>query len=159
MNRARRVFVDRTHMRIGAWLRHVVFDASRQRRASEIVAWANAIAALGIGALVFALFRSWPLAAVVPVVAFVMLRAALMYRHTVWIAASFGTLAVAGVGGGLAWLFGHVFEIEAAPPIAALLGAALSAIAPSWAYARLAQRRLEGVRDSLLSPAPSSGNP
>ena len=72
---------------------------------------------------------------------------------TVWLAASCGTLAVSSAAGGLAWLFAHALEsIPSAPPIAAVAAAVAAAMVPAWAYGRLAQRRGEDVRDSLLDP-------
>ena len=69
-----------------------------------------------------------------------------------WIAAGFGTLTIAALGGALAWLFGHAVESPAAPSIAAVLGALFASLGPAWSYAHLARRRAEDVRDSLLAP-------
>ena len=88
--------------------------------------------------------------------AFVGLRVALAHRSTLWIAAGFGTLTVAAVGGSLAWLFGHLLDGPSAPSIAAVLGAVVAALGPAWGYARLARRRAEGVRDSLIEPVSAS---
>jgi hypothetical protein len=140
-------------------LHHVIFHASRQGRCAEIAGWSNALASLGIGAGLFALYRSVGLAVGATLVIFVLLRAALANRSTIWVAASFGTLAVSATAGGLSWLFAHVLEsLPTAPPIAAILGAVGAAIVPAWAYGRLAQRRAENVRDSLFDPVsvPSS---
>ncbi|MDB4937669.1 MAG: hypothetical protein JWP87_4641, partial [Labilithrix sp.] len=41
----------------------------------------------------------------VGIVSFAGLRLSLAHRVTVWIAAAFGTLTIAALGGGLAWLF------------------------------------------------------
>lgn len=135
-----------------------MFDTSRAGRSSEIAAWSNAVASLGLGASVYLAARSWPLAVGLSILGFILLRGALVHRLTVWIAASFGTLAVAGVGGGLSWLFAHVLEVPAAPSIAAVIGALLAAILPAWAYGNLAQLRERRVRDSLIDPVsvPSS---
>jgi hypothetical protein len=133
-------------------LHHAIFNASRDGRSAEIAAWSNAIASLGLGAGTYVLSHSLPGTALVPVIAFVLLRAALAHRLTVWIAASLGTLAVAALGGGLAWLFAHVIEIPAVPSLAAIFVAVLSALVPAWAYARLAQRRGANIRDSLVDP-------
>jgi hypothetical protein len=106
------------------------------------------------------LFRSTPVTIATPVVLFVLLRLALANRHTIWIAASFGTLAVGSASGGLAWLFGHGIEASAsAPSIAAVIFAVLGAMLPAWAYGRLAERRASNQRDSLIDPVsvPSSG--
>ena len=118
------------------------------------------MAAIGLGGAAYALTRSWPGAIGAVVLVFVLLRGALAHRNTVFIPASLGTLAVAAVGGGLAWLFGHVIEVPSAPSIAAVLGAVLSALAPAWAYATLAQRRARDIRDSLVDPVsvPPSGH-
>jgi hypothetical protein len=123
-----------------------------------VAAWSNAAAAVGVGAGCFWLFRSWILALVACIVTFAGLRLALAHRVTVWFAASFGTLAVAAVGGGFAWLFAHLLEAPQLPSIAAVFGAVLSATVPAWSYARLALRRAEHVPDSLIDPVsvPSS---
>ena len=140
---------------------HAVFHASREGRAAEIAAWANAASSVAVGAGVAVVV--WSQLALLPasaawiglvagVVAFVGLRLALAHRLTVWIAAGFGTLTLAALGGSLAWLFGHVVESPAAPSIAAVLGALVAALAPAWSYAHLARRRAEDVRDSLIAP-------
>lgn len=129
-----------------------MFDASRAGRSFEVAAWSNAAASLALGAGSYAGTRSWQIALGTAVVAFVLLRGVLTHRLTVWIAASFGTLAVGAVGGGLAWLFAHVLDAPSAPSIAAVLGALLSATVPAWAYAELAQRRAQDIRDSLVDP-------
>ena len=139
-------------------LRHIVFNASRAGRCAEVAGWSNAVAAIALGGGAFALTRAWPVTLGVALVAFVLLRAALTHRFTIWVAAAFGTLAVAAAGGGLAWLFAHVVESSpSAPSIAGVVGAVGAAILPVWGYGRLAQRR-EHVRDSLLDPlsVPSS---
>ena len=142
------------------FVHHLVFDASRAGRSAEIAAWSNGLAALGLGGGAYALTRSWPGALGVAVLVFVLLRGALAHRHTVWVPATLGTLAVGAVGGALAWLFGHVVEVPSAPSIAAVLGAVLSALAPAWAYANFAQRRARDIRDSLVDPVsvPPSGH-
>jgi hypothetical protein len=147
-----------TSSRVFRRLRHIVFDASRAGRCAEIAGWSNAVAGLGLAGGVFALTRSWPVSIGAAIAMFVLLRAALTHRLTIWVAAAFGTLAVSAAGGGLAWLFAHVLESSStAPSIAGVLGAVGAAILPAWAYGRLAQRR-EHVRDSLLDPlsVPSS---
>jgi hypothetical protein len=141
-------------------LHHAIFHASREGRASEIVLWSNAVASLAMAGLSWFLFRSTPATIATPVVLFVLLRLALMNRHTIWIAASFGTLAVGGGSGALAWLFGHVIEVSAsAPSIAAVIFAVVGAMLPAWAYGRLAERRSSNQPDSLIDPVsvPSSG--
>ncbi len=138
--------------RVVRFVHHLVFDASRAGRSSEIAAWSNAFASLAIGAGAFALARSWPIGFGAFVLAFALLRASLAHRLTVWIAASLGTLAVGALGGGLTWLFAHVIDMPSAPSIAAVLGAIGSSLAPAWAYANLAQRRADDVRDSLIHP-------
>jgi hypothetical protein len=141
-------------------IHHLIFHASREGRSAEIAVWSNAIASLGIGAGTFFLtHHSWPLSITTAALSFVLLRLALAHRLTVWIAASCGTLAVSCVGGGLAWLFAHVIEaVPSAPSIAAVIGAVASATLPAWAYGRLAQRRDDHIRDSLIDPVsvPSS---
>jgi hypothetical protein len=88
----------------------------------------------------------------IAVLAFVLLRLALLHRVTVWIAAAFGTVAIAGAAGGLAWLFAHVIELDAAPPIAAACAGVLAAILPTRAYVKLARSRERDVPDSLIDP-------
>lgn len=137
---------------------HAIFDASRGGRATEIASWANAASALTVGAGLAVLL--WPelganalwagFAALV--VVFVGLRISLAHRVTVWIAAAFGTVTVAALGGSLAWLFGHVVEVPAAPSVAAVVGAVIAALAPAWSYTQIARLRSERVRDSLLAP-------
>lgn len=139
-------------------LRHAIFDASRQGRVAEITGWSNAFASLGLGGLAYLLTSSWQVAVGTPIGAFVLLRIALVHRHTLWIAASLGTLAVSGLAGFLAWLFAHVAEVPWLPSVAAVIVALASATVPAWAYARLAQRRMHHIRDSLIDPVsvPSS---
>ena len=139
-------------------LRHAIVDASRHGRAAEIIGWSNAFASLGLGGLVFWLLRSWPGAIGTAVVAFVLLRLALIHRYTLWIAASLGTLAVSGLAAFLTWLFAHVVEVAWFPSVAAVVVALGSATVPAWAYGRLAQRRANHVPDSLVDPVsvPSS---
>ncbi len=131
---------------------HAIWSESREGRAAEIVAWSNAAAALGVGAQAFVLGASVGVAVAVAVLAFLLLRLALVHRVTVWIAAAFGTVAVAGAAGGLAWLFAHVVENPAAPPIAAAAAGVLTALVPTRAYVQLARRRANDVRDSLIEP-------
>lgn len=139
-------------------VRHAIFDESRGGRAAEIAAWSNGASALGVAAVVTVLgWERLPIHAawvglVAGVLTLVGLRLALAHRFTVWLAAVVGTLTVAAIGGGLAWLFGHVLEIASAPPLAALGGALLAALAPAWSYANIARRRAENVRDSLVEP-------
>jgi hypothetical protein len=139
-------------------LHHVIFATSRAGRPAEIAAWSNAAASLVVGIGTYVFMRSWPLTIGFAVIAFVLLRGALTHRLTVWIAASFGTLAVGALGGGLAWLFAHVIDAPAVPSIAAVIVAVGSATVPAWAYANLADRRARNVRDSLIEPVsvPSS---
>jgi len=140
------------------WLRalraihHAAFHASRDGRTAEIAAWSNAAAALGVGALAFYTTRSWVLALIAAPLAFVLLRVALAHRVTVWLAASFGTLAVAAAGGTLCWPFAHVTDSASLPSIAAVFGGILSACAPAWSYAKLARHRADNVPDSLVEP-------
>jgi hypothetical protein len=129
---------------------------SRAGRAAEIAGWSNGVAAVAAGAGVWLEARSWGLAFGAALVAFVLLRLALAHRVTVWVAAIVGTLSVAAAGGALAWLFSHVSESPAAPPIAAALGALVAGALPGWAYATLARRRASDVPDSLVTPVPSS---
>lgn len=131
---------------------HAVFHESREGRAAEVVAWSNAGAALGAGAQAFVLGASVAVSVAIAVLAFVLLRLALLHRVTVWIAAAFGTIAVAGAAGGLAWLFAHVVENPAAPPIAAAAAGVLVAIVPTRAYVQFARSRANDVRDSLVEP-------
>jgi hypothetical protein len=143
---------------------HVVFDASRQGRAAEIAAWANAASAFavagGTAALLWARFAShaaW-IGLLAGAVSLLVLRLALTHRYTVWFAAVVGTLTVAAAGGSVAWLFGHVVEAPSAPSIAAVLGSLGAALPPAWGYSQLAKRRANDDRDSLIDPVsvPSS---
>ena len=138
----------------GFWrgLHHSIFHESSSGRAAEVVAWSNAAAALGAGAQAFILGSSLAVAGAIAAFAFVALRLALLNRWTVWIAAAFGTVAIAGAAGGLAWLFAHVVELEAAPPIAAAAAGVLAAIVPTRAYVKLARSREANVPDSLVEP-------
>lgn len=129
-----------------------MFDASRQGRAAEIIAWSNAAAALGAGAQALVLGAPIAAAAGVAVLAFVLLRLALLHRLTVWIAAACGTAAVAGAAGALAWLFAHAIELDAAPPVAAAAAGILAAILPTRAYLQVERSRAADVRDSLIEP-------
>lgn len=144
--------------KVARLVHHAIFDASRGGRASEIASWANGASALATGAGVTALLWSHlgsnALAAGLGalVVVFALLRLSLAHRVTVWIAAAFGTLTVTALGGSLAWLFGHVVEVPAAPSIAAVLGGLVAALAPAWSYTQLARLRSERVRDSLFEP-------
>jgi hypothetical protein len=135
-----------------------MFHASREGRLAEIAAWSNAAAALALGGLAFYELRSWSIALVAMVLSFVLLRVALAHRLTVWIAASFGTLAVGAAGGTLAWVFAHVVEVPSLPSIAAVFGAIFAACPPAWSYARLAKHRADAIPDSLIEPVsvPSS---
>jgi hypothetical protein len=133
-------------------IHHSVFHESSAGRAAEVVAWSNAAAALGVGAQAFVLGLSIAASAAVAILAFVLLRVALLHRITVWVAAAFGTVAVAGAAGGLAWLFAHCIELEAAPPIAAACAGVLAAILPTRAYVKLARSRERDVPDSLIDP-------
>lgn len=143
-------------------IHHVVFDASRVGRAGEIAAWANAASAFAIavatGALLWARFAThaaW-LGLVAGLVTLLVLRLALAHRYTVWIAAAVGTLTIAALGGGLAWLFAHVLESASAPSIAAVAGALVAALAPARSYAHIAGRRANDVPDSLVEPPVSA---
>lgn len=140
--------------RVVRLIHHAVFHAPRERRASEIAAWSNALASVALGVVAFVAVHSWPLAICGPIIVFVLLRAALTNRATIWIAGVTGTVAVAVVAGGLGWLFGHVVEVPAVPLIACGVVAIGSAIVPAWAYRRLSQRRAH-VRDSLIDPISS----
>jgi hypothetical protein len=139
-------------------IHHAVFHESREGRAAEIAAWSNGAAAVVCaGGMTFVGWHRLPfhaawLGLLVGAVMFAALRFTLTHRFTVWIAASFGTLTVAAIGGVLAWLFAHLLELSAAPPIAAIAGALLAALAPAWSYAHLARRRAQNVRDSLVDP-------
>jgi hypothetical protein len=133
-------------------LNALFFAESREGRSSEIAAWSNALASIAIGVAIFLRTHSWPFAICLPIIVFGLLRGALAHRFTLWIAAAAGTLAVAAVGGGLAWLFAHVIEAAWVPAAAAALGAAISALLPAWAYSRLSQRRIDQQPDSLIEP-------
>lgn len=132
-------------------LQSLVFLESREGRPSEVAAYANALASMGLGVGTYLLTHSL-LAIVAAVVLFVLLRVALVHRATIWIAASCGTLAVASTGAGLAWLFAHVSETPWAPSVAAVVGAIVTAMLPAWAYAKIAELRANDVPDSLLEP-------
>jgi hypothetical protein len=139
-------------------LRRAVFDESREGRAAEVAAWSNAAAAVAIALAI--MVAGWERLAVhaawvglgAGAITLVLLRLALTSRLTVWIAAGTGTLTVAALAGVVAWLFGHVVEVAAAPSIAAVAGALLGALAPAWGYAHIARRRASDVRDSLVDP-------
>lgn len=139
-------------------LHHRVFDQSRAGRAYEVAAWANAASAFAIaGGVAWTLWPRYSTNAIgigvaVFVVAFVGLRFSLAHRMTVWIAATVGTLTIASLGAGLAWVFAHAVESPAAPSIGAAIGALIAAIAPAWSYAHLARRRADSIRDSLIDP-------
>jgi hypothetical protein len=139
-------------------MHHVVFHASREGRAAEIVGWSNVVASLVLGGAIFARTRHAGLSVAVAVVALLLLRLALANRVTVRIAAVLGTVAVAAMGGGASWVLAHVLEsVPSAPIVAAVIGTALSAVMPVWAYGRIAHLR-EHTRDSLIDPVsvPSS---
>jgi hypothetical protein len=136
-------------------LHHSIFHESSAGRAAEVVAWSNAAAALCIGGQGYLAGLSLAAAAGVAIGSFVLLRLALLHRVTIWIAAAFGTVAIAGAAGGLAWLFAHVVEMEAAPPIAAACAGVLAAILPTRAYVKLARNREASVPDSLVDPISS----
>ena len=133
-------------------IHHSIFHESSAGRAAEVVAWSNAAAALGAGAQAFVLGLSLAASAAIAILAFVLLRLALLHRITIWLAAACGTIAIAGAAGGLAWLFAHVSEIDAAPPIAAAAAGILAAILPTRAYVKLARAREADVPDSLVDP-------
>jgi hypothetical protein len=132
-------------------------STSRQRwaRATEIATWANAASALAVAGGVTALmWTRLPAYAIWiglggGVLAFAALRLSLAHRFTLWIAAAFGTLTIAALGGGLFWLFAHVLESPAAPSIAGVVGAIVAAVGPAWGYGHLARDRAESRRDSL----------
>ncbi len=134
-----------------------LFYESQNGRAAEIAAWSNALAALGLGAASYFVLTSWVAAVVVAPLAFMGLRLSLVNRKTLWIAAVLGTLAVAGTAGGLGWLFGHLAEARAVPPIMCALAAIGAGLVPAWAFSKLASVR-EVTRDSLIdaSSVPSS---
>lgn len=143
-------------------LDHALFHESRQGRAAEIAGWSNAASALAVagGVTTFG-WSSLPIhAAWVGLIAGAMtlfaLRLALAHRYTVWIAATVGTLTIAALGGGLAWLFAHVLESASAPSIAAVAGALVAALAPARSYAHIAGRRANDVPDSLVEPPVSA---
>jgi len=140
-------------------IHHAIFHASREGRCAEIAFWSNTAACFLLGAGTFYVTQSWVVGVAIAAAMFILLRIAIANRFTVWIAASFGTLAVSALGGALAWLFAHVIESSAtAPSIAAVAGAVVSATVPAWAFGRLAQRRQEAIPDSLVEPisVPSS---
>lgn len=136
-------------------MHRVVFHASRAGRAAEICGWANALAALGFGGGVFWLLHSIPGAICTAILSFVLLRAALANRVTLWIAAACGSLAVSAGAGALVWVFAHVAEHPAVPPVLAVFAAIACATLPAWSYAQLARHREHGP-DSLLEPVSSS---
>ena len=133
-------------------IHHSIFHESTEGRAAEVVAWSNAAAALGFGGQAFLLGMSLAASVAIAVLAFILLRMALLHRVTIWIAAAFGTVAIAGAAGGVAWLFAHVSEIPAAPPIAAAAAGVLAAILPTRAYGKLARSRAAEIPDSLVDP-------
>lgn len=145
-------------------MHHVVFDASRVGRAGEIAAWSNGVSALAVAlgtiAHLWSRFGSnaaW-LGLLAGALTLLVLRLALAHRYTLWLAALVGTLTIASLGAGVAWLFGHVVESPSAPSIAAVLGALLGALAPAWAYGELAKRRARSERDSFIDPISVPGS-
>lgn len=152
LERTRRPLVDRAVRRLLRAIHHSIFHESSAGRAAEVVAWSNAAAALGVGAQAFVLGLSLAASAGIAIFAFVLLRLALLHRVTVWVAAAFGTVAVAGAAGGLAWLFAHCIELDAAPPIAAACAGVIAAILPTRAYVKLARSREQDIPDSLVDP-------
>lgn len=141
-----------------------MLDESREGRAAEIVAWSNGLSAVAVAAVVtvsgwsrFFVHSAW-IGLAAGALVLLLLRLALTHRSTVWVAATVGTLTIAALGGSLAWLFGHVIKVSAAPSVAAVAGALASALAPAWSYAHFARRRASNVRDSLVDPVsvPSS---
>jgi hypothetical protein len=143
---------------------HAVFDASREGRAAEITAWANAIGAFAVALGTTALLRehagsraTW-IGLAVGMVTFVALRLALAHRYTVWLAGALGTLSVASLAGAAGWVFGHLAEAPSAPSIAAVTCALLAAVVPGWGYAQVAKRRANHERDSLVDPISVPGS-
>jgi hypothetical protein len=139
-------------------LRSAVLVESRHGRAAEIAGWSNAASAVAVALLGAAVAWSamganaaW-LGLGLGALTIMLLRVALTHRVTVWVAAVLGTVTVAALGGSLAWLFAHVIEIPALPPVFAVLGGLVAALAPAASYAQLARRRAESVRDSLIDP-------
>lgn len=135
-------------------IHHAFVFESRHGRAAEIVGWSNALAAVVAGA---SAFRGLDLALLpsfaVTVVAFALLRVAMVHRFTLGLAALAGTLSVAAAAGVLAWTLGHVVEAYAwAPHALGIVSALTSALAPAWAYASVAAHRRQQVPDSLLTP-------
>ncbi len=144
-------------MRLLRALHHAVLHESREGRAAEIIAWSNGVTGLALGGLVGWLTWSRGVTTALGVglaaaaIAFCMLRLALAHRVTVWIAAVLGTSSVAAIGGGLAWVFAHLFEsVPGLPPAAAALGAVLAGLLPAMSYRKLARHRAHDVRDSLM---------
>lgn len=145
------------------WLRGVrnalVYE-SREGRAAEIAGWANFCSSALFAAAGYYATHAVSFAIAAGLASLVSLRLALAHRTTVRFAAAIGTVAVATVGGALAWLFAHALESWAAPPLAGALGAILGGALPARAYAQIAKRRAEDVPDSLLTSAslvPPSG--
>ncbi|MDB4934386.1 MAG: hypothetical protein JWP87_1358 [Labilithrix sp.] len=136
----------------------MVFAESREGRAAEIAAWSNGATAVAVALAITVLgwsrlpvHSAW-LGLAAGAFTLLVLRLALAHRFTVWFAAVAGTLTIASLGGSIAWVLGHVIETPSAASIAAVVGALLSALAPAWSYSRIAKRRAESVRDSLVDP-------
>jgi hypothetical protein len=135
-------------------LHHALAFESREGRAAEVCAWANALAAVGVGGGAYYGVRSFAVGGAVAFATFIMLRLALAHRLTVWLAAAFGSMAVGASAGALGWLFAHVSEWTLAPPIAGMVVGVAATLAPAWAYSQYARTRAN-VPDSLLEPRSS----
>lgn len=126
--------------------------------AAEVVGYANALPALTVAAGVWALASTAWIAVSAGLVTYALLRLALAHRVMIWIAAVLGTLAVAGLGGALAWVFAHFVETSWAPPACAVLGVIAGGALPGWAYGRLILARMNDVPDSLIDSGGTRGS-
>lgn len=132
-----------------AFVRAFVYESSGGA-AAEVVGYANALPALAVAAGAWALASTAWVTVVAGLVTYALLRLALAHRITIWIAAVLGTLAVAGLGGALGWVFAHFVEIAWAPTLGAVLGVIAGGALPGWAYGRLILARMNDVPDSLI---------
>ena len=136
--------------RFGRAIHRAVVYESSGGAAAEVVGYANALPALAAAAGIWALASTAWMAIVGGLVTYALLRFALAHRVTIWIAATTGTLAVAALGGTLAWVFSHFVEVAWAPPFAAVVGVVAGGALPAWAYGRLIIARMNDVPDSLV---------
>ncbi len=131
----------------------LLFTESAEPFASEIIGYTNGGISLTLFlVLIFATTMSWGPSLAIALAVFVLLRLALENRVAIWIAAVVGTTFVTGVGAGIGWTLGHVFDVDDAPIALAIASAVLASILPLVAYRRFIVRRTD-ERDSILPPS------